>query len=217
MTGYSIKAKRPSQGWREGAGGKEMAESFTCCLHWQVSESGSGQQRDLFGGNKEICQGCEIYHPPWKAEAVTVAFCFLISTSKGCCENQKTDRGKHVINHKTLFSDSNDRLSLLRVLSHVLKLREHLKKRIFLCRARMRAKEKRRERVGVAGEGAEGRREEKGRGRGDGKGGETRVEAPFLSKAERKYIDIIESHVWPKHIYNYPGHSIKVPCSGFSI
>ena len=59
----------------------------------------------------------------------------------------------------------------------------------------MRAKEKRRERVGVAGEGAEGRREETGRGRGDGKGGETRVEAPFLSKAERKYIDIIESHV----------------------
>lgn len=49
--------------------------------------------------------------------------------------------------------------------------------------------------MGVAGEGAEGRREEKGRGRGDGKGGETRVEAPFLSKAERKYIDIIESHV----------------------
>lgn len=45
-----------------------------------------------------------------------------------------------------------------------------------------RAKEKRRERV-------------RGRGKGEGKWGERRVEAPFLSKAEQKYIDIIESYV----------------------
>lgn len=52
--------------------------------------------------------------------------CFPISTPKGWCENQKTDRGKHGINHKTLLSDSNDCLSLLRVLSRVLKLRDFL-------------------------------------------------------------------------------------------